>query len=67
MLSQSDQKFLDDLYEQSLMFEMQVDYETLDLKPKTFRVEKPWQLQRWIEGRADKQMDHEFMNRDGDK
>lgn len=55
-----------DLLAQAMMFDMQVDWETLELVPKTELPQHPSYLQRWIDRNADKQMDHEFMMRDGD-
>lgn len=56
-----------DLQAQAGLFDMTVDWETLELVPKTSMPEKPHYLQRWIDRNADKQMDHEFMNRDGNE
>lgn len=52
---------------QAAMFDMIVDWESLELVPrKRLRRKEGW-LERWIEGNQDKQFDHEVMNRDGDK
>lgn len=57
----------DELMAQAGIFEMDVDGETASLVPHSTIGEKPYALGRWIENNSDKQMDHEFMNRDGDR
>lgn len=53
-----------DLSIQAAMFDMNVDWETMSLMPKRTSSQPAW-LTAHIERNADKQMDHEIMNRDG--
>lgn len=56
----------DDLKAQAELFDLEVDWDTLQLVPKGELpdLKSPW-LKRWIYNREDKQWDHETQNKDG--
>lgn len=66
-MSDEESAVVTSLVNQAIMFDMMVDWETLELVPKKELPQNPPYLQRWIDGNADKQFDHEVMMRDGDE
>lgn len=63
-LKQLDKSWVQEMRDQADLFDMEVDWEAGELAPR-FDLDRPAWLQAHIDRNADKQMDHEFMNRDG--
>lgn len=64
-LKQLDWGWVREMRDQADLFDMDVDWEAGELRSRNYFVQRPAWLQAHIDRNADKQMDHEFMNRDG--